>query len=381
MCPGLIDIAMEALNNSVLYTGKTFGAEDFKFIGGGSEGTLFAVNSDQKRLIVKVLKGEPRKDSGEAIYQEFCSGMGDRLSPYLVPTLYAKGSAVIMEYFDGKDLEKISGSADEEEQKALRSDMEKAPLGLLEGLKNLHDNGIAHRDIKPANLMCNKKGEMAIIDFGSAAKTSLNDLDEPAMRGTPEYFSPESHTSGILYSYKKRDIWALGLTILEVLSGKGPVMQRFVKSIRSNYNKGISEMLLHTLVMQDLLGVSPDTGKRQAFIDFINEEINSLNPPLANTLLWQELLLGMLNPDCSQRFGVDQAIGVAKKMIAPPQIQFNQGYSTPQAPPWPQNQQRNQPQTSPQYYTQQQGYPQNFGYPNFPSQQQGMISQQRAQYS
>ncbi len=62
--------------------------------------------------------------------------------------------------------------------------------GCLAGLSSLHHSGIAHCDLKPANIMIKRSGTKKIIDMDSSC---LVEDDQPQLRGTPYYMSPEQH--------------------------------------------------------------------------------------------------------------------------------------------------------------------------------------------
>jgi serine/threonine-protein kinase len=82
-----------------------------------------------------------------------------------------------------------------------------------------HANHIIHRDIKPQNIIISKEGKVKVTDFGIAKAASSNTINSNAM-GSVHYISPEQARGG--YSDEKSDIYSLGVTIYEMLSGKVP---------------------------------------------------------------------------------------------------------------------------------------------------------------
>lgn len=93
----------------------------------------------------------------------------------------------------------------------------------LEGLRYLHDQGVLHRDIKGANLLTTKDGRLKLADFGVAkltgSKTDPQETDIDVV-GTPYWMAPEIiEMSGTTAAC---DIWSVGCTIIELLTGKPP---------------------------------------------------------------------------------------------------------------------------------------------------------------
>ncbi|KAI8079983.1 kinase-like domain-containing protein [Halteromyces radiatus] len=96
---------------------------------------------------------------------------------------------------------------------------------ILLGLEYLHDRNILHRDIKAGNVLLTHTGTCKITDFG-LSKLSGQDKaydahgNNSVMRGTVFWMAPEV-VSGTNYNAKV-DIWSLGCTVIEMLTGKHP---------------------------------------------------------------------------------------------------------------------------------------------------------------
>jgi hypothetical protein len=118
-----------------------------------------------------------------------------------------------MEYIDGEDLSSLL-------RRIGRLPADKAveiSNQLCAGLAAAHDAGILHRDLKPANVMIDGRGKVRITDFGLAGLAEQFRGQE-VMSGTPAYMSPEQLAGKEVTT--RSDIYALGLVIYEIFTGK-----------------------------------------------------------------------------------------------------------------------------------------------------------------
>ncbi len=92
-------------------------------------------------------------------------------------------------------------------------------IQIAQGMEAAHDNHIIHRDIKPQNIIISKEGKVKVTDFGIAKAATSNTITSNAM-GSVHYISPEQARGG--YSDEKSDIYSLGVTMYEMLSGNVP---------------------------------------------------------------------------------------------------------------------------------------------------------------
>jgi serine/threonine-protein kinase len=116
-----------------------------------------------------------------------------------------------MEYVDGEDLasllRRIGRLPQDKGVEVARQ--------LCAGLAAAHERGVLHRDLKPANVMIDGAGRVRLTDFGIAGAASTG---ADVRAGTPGYMAPEQ-LSGREVSVKS-DLFALGLVLYEVFTGK-----------------------------------------------------------------------------------------------------------------------------------------------------------------
>ena len=89
------------------------------------------------------------------------------------------------------------------------------------GLAYLHDKHLIHRDIKPSNLLLDK-GIVKLADFGCSKISEKNEgsSNQGTLIGTTIYMSPEVMAEK--HYGRKSDIWSLGVTMVEMTTGKAP---------------------------------------------------------------------------------------------------------------------------------------------------------------
>lgn len=92
-------------------------------------------------------------------------------------------------------------------------------IQIASGLSAAHQNRIIHRDIKPQNIIMSRDGKVKITDFGIAKAADSTTVTTSAA-GSVHYISPEQARGG--YSDAKSDIYSLGITMYEMLTGKVP---------------------------------------------------------------------------------------------------------------------------------------------------------------
>ena len=93
-------------------------------------------------------------------------------------------------------------------------------IQVANGLDAAHKHNIVHRDIKPQNIIISKEGKVKVTDFGIAKVASSSTINSSSTMGSVHYISPEQARGG--YSDAWSDLYSLGITIFEMLTGTVP---------------------------------------------------------------------------------------------------------------------------------------------------------------
>ena len=124
---------------------------------------------------------------------------------------------IVMEYLDGitlKEYIKAKGKLSNEETLRISACIASA-------LDCAHTNHIFHRDIKPQNIIITKDGRVKVADFGIARIATGATIPAADMAsGSVHYIPPEQAKSG--YSNERSDIYSLGITMFEMITGSVP---------------------------------------------------------------------------------------------------------------------------------------------------------------
>ncbi|KAI8089567.1 uncharacterized protein BX664DRAFT_297377 [Halteromyces radiatus] len=91
---------------------------------------------------------------------------------------------------------------------------------ILNGLDYLHDNQVVHCDLKAANILTTKTGDVKLTDFGVSLNLKIKAVDDQTVSGTPNWMAPE--VIEMKGASTKSDIWSLGCTLIELVTGKPP---------------------------------------------------------------------------------------------------------------------------------------------------------------
>ncbi|GJQ61842.1 MAG: hypothetical protein SCALA702_08950 [Melioribacteraceae bacterium] len=130
---------------------------------------------------------------------------------------YSDLLGIVMEYVEGESLEKVIYR----QKKFSLFDTVYIMRQIFSGLHLAHNKGFVHRDIKPSNIILNNEGISKIMDFGISKSASDKRFTKTGSKiGTVYYMSPEQ-INGEEVTHLS-DIYSLGCTIYEMLSGVPP---------------------------------------------------------------------------------------------------------------------------------------------------------------
>lgn len=195
-------------------------------VGGGTFGVVYQVydNLADADRAIKIVDRD--RDSNVArLEQEYRTLLALPSHPNVVRVEsadYLDGQDVpylVFEYLDGKDV------SDLVKERALGpADTVRLGIEVATGLAFLHANGVYHCDVKPSNLLWTDQGAK-IIDFNVAVRTSSS---MSRAGGSPRYAPPDANYTGppSAADLIDRDIYGLGVTLYEVLTGRYPFSSR-----------------------------------------------------------------------------------------------------------------------------------------------------------
>jgi serine/threonine protein kinase len=209
-------------------------------VGRGGMGVVFAAEQEnlERRVAIKELPEDQasRPEVAERFRREGRAHamLHHQAIPAVFDLLEKNGALyLVTEFVDGADLAKVmqKGGALPPECAALVGAV------VADALHHVHTRQLLHRDIKPSNIMLTKDGEVKLMDFGIAKDASVTDLtQEGLLVGSPSYMAPEVLTGS--KAGPASDLWALGVTLYELLAGEKPFKGKEHPELFANIAKG-----------------------------------------------------------------------------------------------------------------------------------------------
>lgn len=197
-----------------------------KCIGRGNFGDVYSAISQSSGEVVaiKVVHLDASEDDVAVFIQEIqlLSRMrSNYVTKYFETFVNQMSIWIVMEYCGGgscSDLLKCHKKLNEEVVGYIIR-------GAMLGLNYLHLQKKVHRDIKSANILLTDDGSVKLADFGVSGEITMTNMKRNTFVGTPFWMAPEviKRKSG---GYdEKADIWSMGITVIELVTGMPPLAE------------------------------------------------------------------------------------------------------------------------------------------------------------
>ena len=203
-----------------------------RLIGEGGMGAVYEAEQDQPRRTVALKVIKPGLAGPELLrrFAQEAQALG-RLQHPGIAQIYDAGTAdtgygsqpyFAMEFIRGASLREYADS----HHLGLRERLE-LMVKICEAVHHAHQRGLIHRDLKPGNIIVDETGQPKILDFGVARVTDSDtqatlQTDVGQLVGTLNYMSPEQVLADPLDIDTRSDVYALGVILYELLSGRLP---------------------------------------------------------------------------------------------------------------------------------------------------------------
>jgi len=211
---------------AVLQIGDLLGGryEILQLLGEGGMGAVYKARDRELDRFVALKVIRPELASNPSILARFKQELllAHQVTHRNVIRIYDLGEAegvkfITMEFIEGKDLRSVI----REKNKFAPEEAVEVIQQVCQALDAAHSVGVIHRDLKPQNIMQDGTGRMLVMDFGLARTLEGGGMTQTgAIVGTMEYMSPEQALGKDLD--QRSDIFALGLILYEMLTGKQP---------------------------------------------------------------------------------------------------------------------------------------------------------------
>lgn len=213
--------------------------EIIRKLGAGGSGVVYLANDTllQRPVVLKILRTGllSAEQMRNTVLRE--ARLASAIDHPNVCAIYEVGEAgdeayIVMQYVPGRSLDTIIARGPAPLPLTLS-----VGIQIADGLSAAHELGIFHRDLKPQNVMLTDGGLVKILDFGLARRLRADDTafdpGKPSLAadatvaatytargGTIRYMAPEQFVTG--HSSAQSDIWALGIILFEMVSGRHP---------------------------------------------------------------------------------------------------------------------------------------------------------------
>ena len=201
------------------------------FIAEGGFGKVYkAIDTElQRPVAVKVARG--RTASRQANLLEEARRAAQLQHPGIVQVIdvgvYEDRAYIVSAFIEGSDLAEVI-----EKDRPLHVESARIVADIAEALHHAHREGSVHRDIKPENVLLDKERRPLLTDFGLAASFEEVVRRKGLRSGTLAYMSPEQVAGETQLIGPRSDIYALGVVLYELLTGRLPYQARTPGALR-----------------------------------------------------------------------------------------------------------------------------------------------------
>jgi serine/threonine protein kinase len=197
---------------------------DFEVIGRGGMGTVYrAIQRPTDRTVaIKVINHYIANSSMQERFISEVRAHAKISHPGIVPIyevgVCSHGPYFTMEYQPGGTLAQRFKKGDLDDRESARIVADAA-----EAVHAAHREAIIHRDIKPSNILVDPEGRVKVTDFGLAKHEASDDITQNGVIvGTFAYMSPEQASGDVKKITKLSDVYCLGSTLFQLVTGKVP---------------------------------------------------------------------------------------------------------------------------------------------------------------
>lgn len=197
---------------------------DLQLLGSGGMGTVYKAQDPTlgRQVALKLIQGEDPRLATRLLTEARAQA---RIDHDHVCRVYEAGFEegrpfIAMQLIEGRTLHEVAGELRLEEKLRLMRDV-------ADAVHAAHRVGVIHRDLKPSNVMVERGDDGVlrpwVMDFGLARETDTPGLTVTGVvLGTPFYMSPEQARGDTGALDRRSDVFSLGATLYELLSGKPP---------------------------------------------------------------------------------------------------------------------------------------------------------------
>lgn len=207
-----------------------------RVIGAGGMGVVYVARQERPRRTVALKLVNPSIASPSLLRRfEHEAEMLGRLQHPGIAQIFEAGSAstdtgvprrpfISMELVNGPPLIDYA-----KQQGLTTTERLELIIKVCDAVQHAHQRGVIHRDLKPANVLVDENGQPKVLDFGVARVVGV-DLHMTTIQtavgqlvGTLPYMSPEQVLADPKEVDTRSDVYALGVVLFEILTGKHPL--------------------------------------------------------------------------------------------------------------------------------------------------------------